>query len=223
MNTYWPPHLEMSPKCFTMATKALFCAFKQIHCALVVCNCGQTNKNDLHQTHSNGSRLAAGRPQFSLAGLCGYFSVRKIYGWSRGRSHPKPPCRSVKHWNRWVTARTPYRLSYCRSLHTVLAGNPPQTLASERHPSIRSFVTARSKTMCLEHWNIAFSVRVRARTYAHIRTHASTHTHVRTCTHAGTCARARKADREGGRRKERESQKESQPPGWYQRIYLLSV
>ena len=34
------PHLEMSPKYFTMpvATIALFTASEQIHCALVICN-----------------------------------------------------------------------------------------------------------------------------------------------------------------------------------------
>ena len=38
MNTSWVPHLEISPKCFTMTTTALFPASKQTHCALVVCN-----------------------------------------------------------------------------------------------------------------------------------------------------------------------------------------
>ena len=38
MNTSWVPHLEMSPKCFTMTTTALFPASKQTHCALAVCD-----------------------------------------------------------------------------------------------------------------------------------------------------------------------------------------
>ena len=33
MNTCWAPHLEMSPKYFTMATMALLSAFEQTQCA----------------------------------------------------------------------------------------------------------------------------------------------------------------------------------------------
>ena len=38
MSTCRAPHLEMSPKSFTMATVALFSASEQTHCALVVCD-----------------------------------------------------------------------------------------------------------------------------------------------------------------------------------------
>ena len=34
----WVPHLEMSPKCFTMAITALLSASEQTHCTLVVCD-----------------------------------------------------------------------------------------------------------------------------------------------------------------------------------------
>ena len=38
LNTCRTPHLEMRPKCFTMATTELLSASKQIHCTLVACN-----------------------------------------------------------------------------------------------------------------------------------------------------------------------------------------
>ena len=38
MNTWWVPHLEMSPNRFTMATIALFSQSEQTHSALVVCH-----------------------------------------------------------------------------------------------------------------------------------------------------------------------------------------
>ena len=101
------------------------------------------------------------------------------------------------------------------------AGNPPHTLASERHPSIRSFVTARSKTMCLEHWNISFSVRVRAhvRTHTHARKHAHTRAHV----HARTHVRARTKSRQGGWETERERESERESTSWLISAYILFI
>ena len=37
MNISWAPCLKMSPKHFTMATRALFSAYKQTHCTVVIC------------------------------------------------------------------------------------------------------------------------------------------------------------------------------------------
>ena len=37
INTSWAPYLKMSPKHFTMATRALFSAYKQTHCTVVIC------------------------------------------------------------------------------------------------------------------------------------------------------------------------------------------